>query len=93
MGDFGVIVDEAMVKVAKAKEGLNLLDLGRTWPFSNALDFGGIHADVSIVNNNAKVFNGSLIKRAFLGFEIEVVLGDSVAAALEPELAESRAGS
>ena len=70
-------MDESTVKVAKAKEGLDLLDFGRTWPFSNALDFGGIHADISIVNNNAKVFNGSLIKRAFLGFEIEVVLGET----------------
>jgi hypothetical protein len=70
-------VDESSVKVAKAKKGLNLLDFGRTWPFSNALDFGGVHADISIVNNNAQVFNGSLIKRTFLGFEIEVVLGET----------------
>ena len=70
MSDFRVVVDESAIKVAEAKEGLDLFDFGRTWPFSNALDFGGIHADVSIVNNNAKVFNGSLIKRAFLGLEI-----------------------
>jgi hypothetical protein len=78
MSDFRVIVDESTVKVAKAKEGLDLLDFGRSWPFSNASDFGGIHADVPIVNNNAKVFNGVLIKRAFLRLEIEVVLGETV---------------
>ena len=77
MSDFRVIVDESTVKVAKAKEGLNFLDFGRTWPFSNALDFGGIHADVSIVNYNTKAFNGSLIKRAFLRLEIEVILGEA----------------
>ena len=70
-------MDESAIKVAKAKEGLDLFDFGRSWPFSNALNFGGIHADVSIVNNNPKVFNGSLIKRAFLRFEIKVVLGET----------------
>jgi hypothetical protein len=77
VSDFRLIVDESSVKVAKSKEGLDLLDFGRSWPFSNALDFGGIHVDVSVVNNNAKVFNRSLIKGAFLRFEIEVVLGET----------------
>ena len=77
MSDFRVIMNESTVKVVKAKEGLNFLDFGRTWPFSNALDFGRIHADVSIVNNYAQVFNGSLIERAFLQFEIKVVLGET----------------
>jgi hypothetical protein len=64
VSDFRVVVDESSVKVAKAKEGLNFLDFGRVWPLSNALDFGGIHADVSIVNNNAKVVSRQLWSRS-----------------------------
>jgi hypothetical protein len=76
VSNFRVVVDESAVKVAKPKEGLDLFDFSRTWPFSNALDFGRIHADVSIVNNHAQIFNRSLIKRAFLRFEIKVILGE-----------------
>jgi len=38
--DVRIVEDETLVEVGKAKEGLNLLDILRSWPLENSVDFG-----------------------------------------------------
>jgi len=38
--DVGIVEDETSVEVGKAKEGLNLLEILRSWPLENSVDFG-----------------------------------------------------
>ena len=42
-------------------------------PFGDAGDFGRVHGDGSFRNDDAEIFDGGLIERAFLGFQEEVV--------------------
>jgi hypothetical protein len=70
-------MDKMSIEVAEAKKQLNFFDFGRTWPFCDALYFGGIHADVSCGDNNSEVFNGGLIKRTFFWLEVKVILHEA----------------
>jgi len=36
----GIVEDETLVEVGEAKEGLNLLEILRSWPLENSIDFG-----------------------------------------------------
>jgi len=38
--DVGVVENETLVEVGKAKEGLNLLEILQSWPLENSVDFG-----------------------------------------------------
>ena len=38
--DVGIVEDEMSVEVGEAKEGLNLLEILRSWPLENSIDFG-----------------------------------------------------
>ena len=75
MSDLGIVVDKVLVKVTETKEGLDFFDFSGVRPFSNSLDFSRVHSYVAIVNDNSKVFNGSLVKGAFFWLEVKVVLG------------------
>src|SRR5882762_3741770 len=71
--NLGVIFDEAMIKVAEAKEGLEFLNGLGLGPFGNAGNFGRVHSNGSFRNDDAEIFDGRLIEGALLGFEEEVV--------------------
>ena len=75
--DVGVILDKATVKVAKAKEGLEVLEFLRLWPFCNAGDFGRVHSNFAMGYYDAKVVDGSLVKGTFLGFQVKVMFGET----------------
>jgi len=38
--DVRIVEDETSVEVGEAKEGLNLLEILRSWPLENSIDFG-----------------------------------------------------
>jgi len=46
-----------MVEVAKTKEGLDLLDSLWGGPICDSSHLGWVHGNVTILDNNAKVFN------------------------------------
>jgi len=52
-----VIGDEAMIKVSKAGEGLNVFHLPRFGPFVNDLDLVFSHHQAFILQDVAKEFN------------------------------------
>src|SRR5712672_1357122 len=69
----GIVLDEATVKVAKAEEGLEFLNSLWLGPFGDTRNLGRIHGDGTFRNDDAEVFDRSLVERAFLRFEEEVV--------------------
>ena len=42
-------------------------------PFGDARNLGRVHGDRSFRNDDTEIFDRGLVKRAFLGFEEEVV--------------------
>src|SRR5712671_2024767 len=71
--NLGIILDEATIKVAKAEEGLEFLNGLWLGPFGDTRNLGRVHGNRSFRNDDAEVFDRSLVERAFLGFEEEVV--------------------
>ena len=69
----GVVLDEATVKVAEAKEGLEFFNCLWLGPLGDARDLSRVHTDASFRDNDAEVFDGGLIEGTFFGFEEEVV--------------------
>jgi hypothetical protein len=53
----GKVFDKSMIEVAESKEGLNLFDCMRSRPCSDSCKFGKVHLDLTIVDDNSKVFN------------------------------------
>ena len=47
MSDSGVVRNELMVEVSKAKEGSHVFDFGWGRPGSNAIEFDGVHGKLS----------------------------------------------
>ena len=72
----GVILDKATIEVAKAEEGLQVLEFLRLWLFCNARDFGRVHFNFTVGYYDAEVVDGSLAKGAFLGFQVKVMFGE-----------------
>ena len=56
-GNFGVVGDELMIEVGKAKEGPYILDFSGGWPGSNAVEFYWVYGKLSRFHNHPKVFN------------------------------------
>ena len=75
--DVGVILDEMTIKVAKAEEGLQVLEFLRLWPFCNARDFGRVHSNFTMGYYDAKVVDGSLVKGTFFGFQVKVMFSET----------------
>ena len=75
MSNFGVVMDELSIEVTETKKIFDFFNLCGAWPFGNALDLSGVHAHIAITNDDAKIFNGSLIKEAFFRFEVKVIFG------------------
>jgi hypothetical protein len=71
-------MDKASIEVAEPKEQLYFFNFGRAWPFRDFLYFGGVYADISCRDNNPKVFNNGLVKKALFRLEIEVILCETL---------------
>ena len=70
--------DESAVEVHKPHEGLNLGDILRGGPISNAGDFDGIHFDTSFREDKTQVLHREAFERAFLSLEVESMLSEYV---------------
>ena len=44
-GDFGISINETMVEIGKAEEGLNVLEFSWNWPILNDLEFVWGHGE------------------------------------------------
>ena len=75
MGDVGVVRDELMIKVSKAKKGAYILDFGWGGPAGNAVELDGVHGQLPRFHNHSKVFDFICGKLAFLEFSMKVQLG------------------
>jgi hypothetical protein len=71
--NLGIIFDEATIKVAEAEEGLEFLNGLGLGPFGDTGNLGRVHANGSFGNDDTEIFDGRLVKGAFLRFEEEVV--------------------
>ena len=67
------ILDKTALEVAKTKKGLDLLDGLWSGPISDSSHLGWIHRNMTVLDDNSKVFNGCLGKDTFLCLEIKVV--------------------
>ena len=56
-GDIGVIRNESLVEVGKAKEGSNILYLGECGPWCNAINFDRIHGEFTRFNDHPKILD------------------------------------
>ena len=65
--------DESAVEVHKPHEGLNLGDILRGRPTSNASNFDGIHFNMSFQEDKTQVLHREAFERAFLGLEVELM--------------------
>ena len=68
------MVTESSIKIAEADETSHLLE--RLWrgPFDDALEFGRIHLDLSIVDNETKKFDSRSEESALFRFYKQIVV-------------------
>ena len=66
VGDSGVVGYEPTVEIGKAKERLYILDFGRCWPGSDAIQLYWVHGKLLWFHNHPEVFDFGDIKLAFL---------------------------
>ena len=64
-----------MIKVTEAEERLKFFEFLGLGPICNGGKFGRVHFNLAMGDNDTKILNESLIKRAFLGFEVKVIFG------------------
>src|SRR5467141_3815864 len=64
--DFGICVNETMVKVGETEEGLNVLDFLGFWPILDYLDFVLGHGEAFRRQHIYQVFAGSDVELAFV---------------------------
>ena len=69
----GVLGNELVIEVHKAKEGMYSFDRGRRTPVSNGSKFHRVHANKTLTNNHSQVFHGGSIKGVFRDFEGKAV--------------------
>ena len=57
MDYIGVVWNEPLIEVGKAKEGLNILHLGGYWPLCNAIEFDRVHGKFTRFDDHTKIFD------------------------------------
>ena len=62
-------MDELLIEVYKAKEGLDLLYLHQSMPFHDSMDLHWIHGNMVFQDDQSKVLNLLSLKLAFLWLE------------------------
>jgi hypothetical protein len=70
-------VNELVIEVGKAKEGLNVLHFAWFRPILDCLDFGGVHTQTHQRQDITEVLNRVSVESAFVNSGIEVVLLES----------------
>ena len=66
MGDSGVVGDEPMVEIGKAKKGSYILDFGQGWLGSDAIEFDWVHGELTRFHDHSEIFYFWDVKLAFL---------------------------
>jgi hypothetical protein len=74
VGDLGEVLDEAAVEVGKPDESSDVTERLGDRPVADSFNLGGVHADLSLMDNQAQVLDLGLLELAFLGSEVEIVL-------------------
>ena len=62
-----VVIDEATIKIAESKEGLDVFYLPWCQPFHDGSDLFLIHGEARRRQDKAKIFHGLNVEFAFLG--------------------------
>ncbi|KIM45023.1 hypothetical protein M413DRAFT_66133, partial [Hebeloma cylindrosporum] len=68
------VLDEPMIEIRKAQEGLNFLLVGQCRPLLYAGDLNWVHRDTVLQDDDTEVFDGDLLEFALLWFEVQLVL-------------------
>ena len=68
MGDVRIVGDELSVEIGEATEGANILHLGWHGPIRDAVEFDGVHGQLTGFNDHAKVLYLVSGELAFLEF-------------------------
>jgi hypothetical protein len=76
-GDFRVSIDEPMVEVGEAKEGLNVLDFLQFWPIEDGLHFVFSHAESVGGKDVSEVFYTVPVEFAFPSIGVQAMLPES----------------
>jgi hypothetical protein len=71
-------LNESLIEVTKTKERLDLSFISWCFPICNSGDFDGIHADLAISDNDAKVLGFLLIEHAFVQVEVQLVFTEDL---------------
>ena len=74
----GEVLDKSAIEVAETQEGLKILNLLGSGPIGDCHQFGRVHANLIVGYDHAEVFDGILLKEAFLGFQEQVFLLESL---------------
>src|SRR5882672_4425406 len=75
--DFGISINETMVKVGETKEGLNILDFPGFWPILDNLDLVWGHGEAFRRQHVTEVFTGSDVELTFVYMEKKYVSVES----------------
>ncbi len=57
MGNLRETLNKPIIKVPKAKEGLNVLDVSRFWPLYNTSNLDGVHAKCVVRDDKSQEFD------------------------------------
>ena len=68
MGDSGVVGYEPMVEIGEAKEGSYVFDFSWGWPGSDAIEFDGVHGELTGFHDHSEVFDFRDVELALLEF-------------------------
>ena len=60
----GVSVNETTIEIGKTKKRLEILNLGRLWPFCDGFELLGVHLNAVSTDDVAQVFDFRAIKLA-----------------------------
>ena len=56
-GYIGVVWNELLIEVDKAKEGSDILHLGGYWPLCNAIKFDRVYGKFTRLDDHTKIFD------------------------------------
>ena len=73
----GVSVDESTIKIGKAEEGLDFLEIAGGWPVADYFGFGRVHSDSFGGDDEAEVLGGVGVEVAFFGFGVKVMVSEA----------------
>ena len=78
VSDGGIVGYEPTIEVGKAEERPYILDFSRGGPGSDAVEFDGVHSELTGFYNHSKVFDFRDVELTFLELQVKVELGHSL---------------